>query len=63
MPKSTKAEEFFYEKDGKRADAKLHQDILDGGDHEAAETVSRRVAKRAGLTDEQINKLMRKPAK
>jgi cyanate lyase len=66
MPTSgkSKAEEFFYEDaDGNRADAELHQPILDDGDHAKAQAVSRKVAKRLGLSDEQINKLMRKPAK
>ena len=64
MPTSekSKAEEFFYEKDGKRADAELHEPILADGDHARATAVSRKVAKRLGLTDEQIDRLM-KPKK
>jgi hypothetical protein len=54
------AEEFFYEdENGVRQDAALHQDILDAGDHDAAMAVSRVVAKRLGLTDEQISKLLK----
>jgi len=63
MSGKSKAEEFFYEtEDGTRADAELHQDILDDGDHATAQAVSRKVAKRLGLTDEQISRLF-KPKK
>jgi len=46
-PPSGPATEFFYEDDdGKRADADLHNPILDDGDDEAARAVSRKVAER-----------------
>jgi len=44
-----KAEEFFYEKDGKRQDADLHEPIL-SGDHSKAEAIGKKVARRLGLT-------------
>jgi hypothetical protein len=57
---SGKAQEFFYEDDtGTRQDAALHQVILDEGDHAAALAIGRKVAKRLGLSDAQIDKLMR----
>lgn len=56
--KPERAHEFYYRKRGLRADDVLHQHILDGGDHEKAAAVSRKVAKKIGLTDEQIDRLM-----
>ena len=58
--KPKKAHEFFYRDGPFRADANWHNEILADGDHAAAEAVSRQVAKRIGLTDEQIDRLMRK---
>lgn len=53
------AREFFYLKDRRKQDAALHEPILAEGDTETAYAVSRKVAKRLGLTDAQIDKLMR----
>jgi hypothetical protein len=50
----------FYWDGPMRADAALHQPILDDGDDAAAQKVSRAVAKRLGLTDAQIDRLMGK---
>jgi hypothetical protein len=47
--------EFFYEEDGKRRDAALHDDIL--GDNDGAHDTGRKAAKRAGLTDAEIAQL------
>jgi predicted ABC-type ATPase len=47
----------FYWRGHQRADAELHDPILEDGDHAKAEAVSRKVAKRLGLTDEEIDKL------
>jgi hypothetical protein len=46
---------FYY--DGLRADADLHNPILDDGDHAKAEAVSRKVGKRAGLSDADLDAL------
>jgi hypothetical protein len=62
-PKSKKAQEFFYRDGPMRADADLHNEILADGDHAAAEAVSRKVSKRIGLTDAQIDRLMGKSTK
>ena len=50
--------EFFYkDKDGKKQDAALHEPILAAGDHAKAQQIGIEVARRAGLTEEQIAKL------
>jgi len=51
-----KDEEFFYEKDGKRQDAALHEPIL-SGDHGKAEAIGKKVARRLGLTSAAIERL------
>ena len=48
---------FYWGEDGRRADADIHNPILEAGDHKAAQKVSREVAKEAGLTDEDIDSL------
>src|SRR5262245_13096668 len=46
---------FFYWADGgRRDDEGLHEPILDAGDHAAANAVSRKVAKKLGLSDADI---------
>lgn len=60
MPTSEKPKkqpEFFYTRKGKREDADLHNPIVDDGDHAKAESVSRKAAKRAGLSDAEIDAL------
>lgn len=52
---------FYYDR-GKRSDANLHNPILDDGDHAKAESVSRKVGKRAGLSDEDLDALTDKEA-
>ena len=52
-----KSKELFSLIDGKPGDAHLHEAILAGGDHEAATEIGRDVARRAGLTEEQIKLL------
>ena len=54
--KHPKLPELFYY-DGLRKDAELHNPILDDGDHEKADAVSRKVAKRLGLSDADIDAL------
>jgi hypothetical protein len=62
-PKPKAEPELFYWDDGLSADDALHQHILDGGDHAKAEAVSRKVAKRLGLTDQEYDRLLgKKPA-
>jgi hypothetical protein len=53
------AEEFFYEEDGAKKDAELHDPIIADGDHAAAHEVSRAVMKRLGLSDARINALLK----
>lgn len=64
MPMSEKPNqkrpEFFYWKDRQRADADLHNPIIDGGDHAKARSVSRAVGKRLGLSDEDLDALIDK---
>jgi len=61
MPTSPKAKnkarEFFFWRDHQAHDAELHQPILDQGDHKKAESVSRAVAKRLGLSDADVDAL------
>jgi hypothetical protein len=59
MPTSVKnkAEEFFHWQDHQRADEDLHEAIIEDGDHAKAESVSRKVAKRLGLSDADIDAL------
>jgi len=52
----SKAEEFFYERDGRREDAALHEPIL-SGDHGKAEAIGKKVARRLGLTSAAIKRL------
>lgn len=62
-PPREPAQEFFYEDSrGRRQDEDLHMSILDQGDHAGAAAVGRRAAKRAGLTQAQIDKLFPKGA-
>jgi hypothetical protein len=59
-----KAHELFYREHGLRADEALHDPIIEDGDHARAEAVSRKVSKRLGLSDQQVDRLLgRKPAK
>jgi hypothetical protein len=51
-----KAGEFFYEKDGKRQDAALHEPLL-SGDHSKAEAIGKKVARRLGITPAAIKRL------
>ena len=66
MPTSEKpkpperAKEFFYRDGPFRADAALHNSILDEGDHEAAEAVTRKRLKKRGWSDEKIDSFMGK---
>lgn len=61
MPTSEKPKNnsawFYWDEDGRRADADLHNPILEAGDLKAAQKVSRAVAKEAGLTDADIDSL------
>lgn len=57
-PKSNVAKEFFSLVDGRRDDTKLHESILENGDHQVAEAQSREIMKKAGLTAEQIKSLL-----
>jgi hypothetical protein len=52
--------EFFYNDRHKIEDQKLHDSILDDGDDAAARAISDKVAKRLGLTADEIAAL-RKP--
>ena len=63
MPTSApkKPRELFFWRDHQAHDAELHTPILDDGDHAKAEGVSRKVAKRLGLTDADIEALYAKP--
>jgi hypothetical protein len=56
---SAPAREFFYLKDRLKQDAALHEPILAEGDTATAYAVSRKVAKRLGLTETQIDALMK----
>jgi hypothetical protein len=51
--------EFFYIERHKIQDAKFHESILADGDDAAARTVSDKVARRLGLTDDEIAALRR----
>jgi hypothetical protein len=53
------AREFFYLKDRRKQDAALHEPILAEGDSKTANAISRKVAKRLGLSDAQIDALMK----
>jgi hypothetical protein len=55
-----RATEMFYWKDGRRADAAIHEDILNEGNQAAAQAVSRGVGKRLGMSDETLNRLFGK---
>jgi hypothetical protein len=55
-PPKTEAQEFFYLEDGQKADADLHEFILDQGDDEAARAVSAKVAARI-LSPKRLAKL------
>jgi hypothetical protein len=49
--------EFFYrDKDGKKQDVALHEEIL-AGDHPVAENIGEEQARKAGLTEAEITKL------
>ena len=50
----------FYWQKHRRRDADLHEPILAAGDHRTAEAVGDAVAKRIGLTEEEINALSRR---
>jgi hypothetical protein len=58
-----KPHELHYREKHRFADAKLHQPILDGGDHAAAEKISDQVARDIGLTDAEIAALSSKQGK
>jgi len=58
--KNPKQPEFFYWKNRLRADADLHNPIIEGGDHAKAESVGRAVGKRLGLSDEDLDALLTK---
>jgi hypothetical protein len=47
--------EFFYLKDGRAADAELHEAILAEGDHAAAQEPVRRWLRGLGYSEGQIN--------
>ena len=52
-----KSNEFFYlDKDGKKQDAALHDEILSQGDHAAATEIGKEAARRAGLSEAEIAK-------
>ncbi len=56
--------EFFYRDErGKKRDAELHEPILVGGDHAAAEAVGRAVMLRCGVAPERVEALMTKKTK
>jgi hypothetical protein len=57
MAKQKRNQEMFFWKKRQRADAELHNPILDDGDHKTAHGVGRKVAKRLGLSDEDCNAL------
>ncbi len=50
--------EFFYRDGVLRADADLHNAILDGGDHEAATAVTRKRLKKRGWDDDKIDRFL-----
>jgi hypothetical protein len=52
--------ELFYRDGPFRADEILHQEILDGGDEVAAQSVSRKVAGRLGISDAAMDRLFGK---
>jgi hypothetical protein len=59
VPKpSQPAKEFFYRDGPLRADAELHNAILDDGDHDAAAEVSRARLKAKGYDDATIDRLI-----
>ena len=47
----------FFDKDGEKQDASLHESILTAGDHARAQQVGIEAARRAGLTEEEMAKL------
>lgn len=49
--------EFFFLRDHKMQDEELHESIIAGGDQVKARKVADKVAKRLGLTDEEIEAL------
>jgi hypothetical protein len=50
------SDEFFYlDKDGKKADAELHEAILDQGDYAKAQEPTRTLLRAQGFTNDQIN--------
>src|ERR1019366_9425689 len=51
-----KGELFFVDENGKKQDAALHEEIL-AGDHSAATEIGKEVARRAGLTEAEIEML------
>lgn len=53
--------EFFYIDDHLIQDAALHDAIVADGDDDAARAVSKKVAKRLGLTDAEIAALQKPP--
>jgi hypothetical protein len=56
MPKPREASEFFYDENGGKGDAELHDFILDQGDDEAARAVSDKIAGRI-LSPKRIKRL------
>jgi len=66
MPTSTKPRsdnEFFYIKDHRVQDQRLHDALIADGDETKARLVSDRVARRIGLTEEEIVALRPKTSK
>jgi hypothetical protein len=55
QPRGGNSNEFFYlDKDGKKQDATLHEEILARGDEATAREIGKEVARRAGLTEAEI---------
>jgi hypothetical protein len=58
-PKAPKSREFcVVHPDGRISDAELHEPIL-AGDHLVVDEIGREVARRAGLSEDEIKKLYR----
>jgi hypothetical protein len=58
-----KPRELHHREKHRFADAKLHEPILAGGDHAAAEKISDQVARDIGLTEDEIAALSSKQGK
>ncbi len=57
--KNPRAKEFFTSDRGKRVDADLHEQIIADGKKAWADSVSHKVARRLGLSEEAIASLMK----